>query len=149
MYWFRNSKKLTTSQWREKIYNMKGPAPKKILIVEDEDLLIEMYEDVFERAGFEVFLATTPQEALEQTKRARPDLILLDILLPQESGITFLKLKQDVPELASIPVLAFSNFDDPAMKAQARQYGAEDYLIKTNYTPEELLARVRQYIHTE
>ena len=119
---------------------------KKILIVEDEQMLSEMYQDVFSREGFEVVPAFTGQEAREVAKTEKPDFILLDILLPGDDGVAFLKKKKEDPDIASIPVIAFSNFDDPEIRKQAFQLGVQDYLIKTNYTPQELIKKVEKYI---
>ena len=119
---------------------------KKILIVEDEQMLSEMYQDVFSREGFTVVSAFTGQEAREVAKTEKPDFILLDILLPGDDGVAFLKKKKEDPDIASIPVIAFSNFDDPEIRKQAFQLGVQDYLIKTNYTPQELIKKVEKYI---
>jgi len=119
---------------------------KKILIVEDEKILVEMYRDKFTQAGFKVISAMEAKEGLTSVKKERPDLILLDILLPNESGIYFLsQLKKD-SEIASIPVVAFSNFDDPETKAQAKKLGVKEYVIKTNYTPQEVVEKVKNYL---
>ncbi len=119
---------------------------KKILIVEDEKLLMEMYRDKFSEAGFKVSLAVEAKEGVETAKKEKPDLVLLDILLPRENGIFFLEeLKKD-PEISSIPVVAFSNFDDPETEKRAIKLGAKDYLIKTNYTPQEIVGKIEEYL---
>lgn len=119
---------------------------KKILIVEDEELLSEMYQEVFEKQGFKVVTATTGQEAVKVATDEKPDFVLLDILLPGDNGIYFLEQRKQNPELVSIPVVAFSNFDDPNIKKSAFRLGAKDYLIKTNYTPQEVVKKVEKYI---
>ena len=122
---------------------------KKILIVEDEKILAEMYKDKFTEAGFEVFLALEAKEGLKLAKKERPDLIVLDILLPRENGITFLTWLRKDSETASIPVVAFSNYDDPATKREAAKLGVKEYLIKTSYTPSEIVAKVKQLLADE
>ena len=119
---------------------------KKILIVEDEELLSEMYREVFEKEGFLVARASSGQEALELAQKEKPDFVLLDILLAGENGIYFLEQRKSLKSIASIPVIAFSNFDDPNVKKSAFALGVRDYLIKTNYTPQEVVAKVRVYI---
>lgn len=119
---------------------------KTILIVEDEELLAEMYEEVFESEGFYVQAAQSGEEALKVAKKTKPDFILLDILLPKQNGIYFLKQRKNDPEIAQIPVMAFSNFDDPHIRKDALRLGAADYLIKTNYTPQEVVGKVRKYL---
>jgi DNA-binding response OmpR family regulator len=122
---------------------------KKILIIEDEKILAEMYRDKFTQVGFKVILAYSAEEALKilgKEKKEKPDLILLDILLPRENGITFLKKIKKDSKISSIPVIAFSNYDDPDTKNQAFQLGVKDYLIKTSYTPNEIVAKVKQLL---
>ena len=119
---------------------------KKILIVEDEKILAEMYYDRFVQAGFKVVMAYSAEEGIEAALKEKPDLILLDILLPRENGIGFLgKLRKD-PKIASTKVVAFSNYDDPATKKEAMEFGAKEYLIKTNYTPQEIIEKIKGYL---
>ena len=120
--------------------------PKKILIVEDEKILAEIYRDKFIEAGFKVSATFEAKEGLKLAKKEKPDLIVLDILLPRENGVYFLtELKNDL-EISSIPVVVFSNFDDPETKRTALRLGVKDYLIKTNYTPKEIVAKIKNYL---
>ncbi|MCD6550502.1 response regulator [bacterium] len=119
---------------------------KKILIIEDEKILREMYEERFKQAGFKVISAEDGIEALKVIKEKKPDLILLDILLPKENGIDFLKKYRKTAEFSSIPVIAFSNFDDPDTKEEAKSLGVKDYLIKSNHTPKEILMKLQKYL---
>jgi len=119
---------------------------KKILLIEDEQILVKMYRDKFSQAGFEVFLAFESKEGLALVKKERPDLIVLDILLPRENGIVFLTRLRKDPEISSIPVVTFSNYDDPATKKEAAKLGVKDYLIKTNYTPQEIVEKIKSYL---
>jgi len=119
---------------------------KKILIIEDEKILAEMYRDKFTQAGLKVYLAFDSKEGLALAKKEKPDLIILDILLPKENGIVFLTWLRKDSEISSIPVVAFSNYDDPETKRQAAKLGAKDYLIKTSYTPQEIVEKIREYL---
>lgn len=119
---------------------------KKILIVEDEKILREMYRDKFIQAGFEVILAFSAEEGIEVIAKEKPDLILLDILLPRANGINFLERIKKEAEFNSIPVVAFSNYDDQKAKEDALKLGAKDYLIKTNYTPQEIIEKIKNYL---
>lgn len=120
---------------------------KKILIIEDEKILADMYKEKFEMAGFKVFWAADAEEGLIMVKKEKPALILLDILLPRGNGISFLeKVKKD-PDVSSIPTVAFSNYDDPQTKEKARKLEAKDYLIKTNFTPEEIVTKIKEYLN--
>lgn len=125
---------------------MEKKIEKKILIVEDEKILSDMYSEKFASAGFKVILAREAREGLKLAKREKPDLIVLDILLPRENGIFFLEKLRRYREMASVPVLVFSNFDDPDTKKQAKKFGAKDYLIKTNYTPQQILGKIKKFL---
>lgn len=119
---------------------------KKILIIEDEKILSDMYQEKFTRAGFKVSVAYEAEEGLILAKKVKPDLIILDILLPKENGISFLKKLRETPEGSSVVVVAFSNYDDREIKKEAFKLGAKDYLIKTNYTPEEVVNKIKKYL---
>src|SRR4030066_1477709 len=106
---------------------------KKILIIEDEKILREMYYDKFIQAGFHIILADSAEEGLKILSKTKPDLILLDILLPKANGIKFLTKLRKKPEFNSLPIVAFSNFDSPETKKAAFELGVKDYLIKTNF----------------
>jgi two-component system alkaline phosphatase synthesis response regulator PhoP len=118
----------------------------KILIIEDEPILAEMYRDKFIKSGFEILSAFSAEQGLEMAKKEAPDLILLDILLPRENGVTFLTWLRKEKEIASIPVLVFSNYDDKETKESMFKLEIKDYLIKTNHTPNEIVAKIKQLL---
>lgn len=122
------------------------PTKKTILIVEDEEMLSQMYQEVFEKEGFDVVTASNGKEAVKVAQDAKPDVVLLDILLPEENGIYFLEQRKLQSSLSAIPVVAFSNFDDSNIKKRAFELGIKDYLIKTNYIPQEVVDKVKLYI---
>jgi two-component system alkaline phosphatase synthesis response regulator PhoP len=119
----------------------------KILIIEDEPGLAEMYREKFIKSGFEVISSFTAEQGLEVAKKEKPDLILLDILLPKENGVTFLDWLRKEKEIAFIPVLVFSNYDDKEIKDATLKLKAKDYLIKTNHTPNEIVAKIKRLLN--
>lgn len=119
---------------------------KKILLVEDEKLLGEMYRDKFIQAGFEVIWVDSAEKGIEIVSQMKLDMIILDILLPRKNGIDFLKQLRENKNIAPIPVMAFSNFDDPETKKQVMGLGAKEYLIKTNYIPAEIIEKIKKYL---
>ena len=119
---------------------------KKILIIEDEKILREMYHDKFIQAGFEITLANSAEEGIKVVSKVKPDLVLLDILLPKTNGISFLTKLRKKPEFDSLPIIAFSNFDSPETRKAAFDLGVKDYLIKTNFTPQEIVEKIKEYI---
>ncbi len=118
----------------------------KILIIEDEKILSEMYRLKFAKEGYEVISAMDVREGMDLAKSEKPDLIILDILLPKENGIKFLEERQGLKEIAGIPVIVLSNFDDPETKRKAFALGAVDYLIKSNYNPQDILDKINSYL---
>lgn len=92
-------------------------------------------------------MAFESREGLEIAKKERPDLIILDILLPRENGIVFLNWLRKDAKISSIPVVAFSNYDDPATKREAAKLGVKEYLLKTNYTPQEIVEKIKEYLN--
>ena len=120
---------------------------KKILIIEDEKILSDMYVDKLSREGFKIFCAITSRAGLSLASKKKPDLILLDILLPKENGISFLEKLRKNPKIANIKVLIFSNYDDLETKKLAEELGVKTYLIKTNYTPKEMVEKVKEHLN--
>lgn len=118
----------------------------KILIIEDEKILGEMYKDKLENSGHQVFLTMTAKEGLEIAKKEKPDLIILDILLPGENGVSFLKWIKKELELSKIPVVVLSNYDGLSTKKEAFELGVKDYFLKTDLTPEQLVRKIERYL---
>ncbi len=119
---------------------------KKILIIEDEKILREMYYDKFVQAGFDITLVGSAEEGIKVVLKVKPDLVLLDILLPEKNGISFLTKLREKPEFDSLPVVAFSNFDSPETKKAAFELGVKDYLIKTSFTPKQIIEKIKSYL---
>lgn len=118
----------------------------RILLVEDDLQILDIYKDKFSKSGFEIFTSISAEEGIALLKKKKPDLVILDILLPKGDGIFFLKEQKKDGEVASIPVIAFSNFDDPETKEKAKSMGVKDYLIKANLTPNEVVLKVKEYL---
>jgi len=137
------------SKKKEEAKNQISGTKKKILLIEDEKVLVEMYKDKFDKEGFEILLAFDSKEGLRLAKKEKPDLVILDILLPKENGISFLEWQSKDPEISSIPVIVFSNYDDPETKKKAKELGVKEYLIKANYTPNRIVEKVKSYLELE
>ena len=119
---------------------------KKIIIAEDEPVLIEMYRLYFERAGYEVLKASNGRECIDFVKNEKPNIILLDILMPKVDGWEVLKQLKTDPETKKIPILVFSNLGQTQEIQKGLDLGADDYVIKSNMTPKELLEKVEGMI---
>ena len=114
----------------------------KILVVEDEEILLTALREELESGGYQVEGATDGIDGLEKTKAFKPDLILLDLLMPKMDGMEMLqKLKAD-SEIRDVPVVILTNLSDYEKISEALSLGAMDYLVKANYKLEDLLEKV-------
>jgi DNA-binding response OmpR family regulator len=116
----------------------------KILIVEDEKPLQDALVDKFTSEKFTTYRASDGQEGLAVTKRVKPDIILLDIVMPNMDGMTMLKLLRQESWGADIPVILLTNLSDFTNVADAVQHHAFDFLVKSNWTLDAVVATVRQ-----
>jgi len=119
---------------------------KKILVVEDEELIRNLLEKKLQREGYEVFAAENGIEGLEKMKEVHPDLILLDILMPQKGGFEVMEEMQKDEELREIPVIIISNSGQPVELDRAKELGVKDWLIKTEFDPQEVLEKVKKQL---
>ncbi|MDD5739082.1 MAG: response regulator [Candidatus Pacebacteria bacterium] len=119
---------------------------KKLLIVEDEPVLMEMYLAKFTRQDLTILSANSAEQGFAIAKKERPDLILLDILLPMGNGIDLLEKIRKDEDIKDTKVLTFSNYDDISTKKKAIELGSIDYLIKTNYTPNQIFKIIQNIL---
>jgi CheY-like chemotaxis protein len=120
---------------------------KKILVVEDELYLRELYLDILKGEGYQVTDAADGEKAYEEITKGGYDLVLLDIMLPKMDGLTILKKIKDAP--SSNPnkgIVMLTNLGHDSAISQAISLGARGYMIKSDYTPEELLKEVQHYL---
>jgi CheY-like chemotaxis protein len=117
----------------------------KILLVEDDAILVEMYQAKFELEGHEVHVATNGEECLDVLEEYVPELILLDILMPKLNGFHVLKEITKKPNLRQIPVILLTNLGEAEVDMNqelATALGVNDYLIKSHHTPDEVVDKV-------
>ncbi|SRR6056297_1147403 len=119
---------------------------KKVLIIEDEEILIDIYKEKFTAEGFDVNLADNIKDGLKITREKEPDIVLLDLLLPDDNGLVYLRQKEEDQKIKSIPVIVLSNYSQKSMIDKAQHLTIKDYLIKANYTPSQLVEKVNQYL---
>ena len=117
--------------------------PRKVLIVEDDKFLRELIVKKVTTEGYEVSAAVDGEEGVKKAKETRPDLVLLDLILPGIDGFEVLsQIKQD-PGLASIPVIILSNLGQKEDVEKGLKLGATDYLIKAHFTPGEIIEKIK------
>ena len=117
-----------------------------ILIVEDENYLRDLYIDIFKQDGFEVDTAKDGNEAYDKMSHNEYDLILLDIILPGMDGMQVLDKLAKEKKVTLTNVVLLTNLSQDLVIAKALDYGVRGYLIKSDYTPEELLKEVRSFL---
>ncbi len=118
----------------------------KVLLVEDDLSLMKIYSNKLKISGFEVSLATTGDEGLRKAQVDQPNIILLDLILPGMDGFLVLEeLKKD-PLTENIPVVILSNLGQPTDIERGKRLGAMDYLIKSDISLLDLVAKVKKYI---
>ena len=121
----------------------------RIMLVEDDAILAEMYQAKFELEKHEVKLATNGEECLELLDSYVPDLILLDILMPKLNGFHVLKEIKKRPNLRQIPVILLTNLGEAEVDMNqelAKALGVNDYLIKSHHTPDEVVTKINRVL---
>jgi two-component system phosphate regulon response regulator PhoB/two-component system alkaline phosphatase synthesis response regulator PhoP len=118
----------------------------KILLVEDDEFMVDLLAHELGKNGFEVTLAKTGAEAVSKFKESAPDLILLDILLPDKNGFDVLREIRRLPEGVGASVVILSNLSETNYREEAERLGAIDYLVKANFSLGEIIERIKQAI---
>ena len=119
---------------------------KILLIVEDDKALQKAISEALTDAKFEVMLASDGNEGMSRARKKKPDLILLDLILPDKDGYkVLLELKKD-KKLKKIPVIIFTVIDTEVSIKECKAVGAVDYLIKPNYSLKEVVKKVKQHL---
>ena len=123
---------------------MERKKKKKVLLVEDDPLLIDIYTTKLKKEGFLVEVAVDGEGALRSYKKEKPDLVLLDIVLPNRNGWEVLKTINKDPERPKIIIL--SNLGQKEEIQKGLSLGADKYLIKANYTPSEVIEEIKKIL---
>ena len=121
---------------------------KRILLVDDDRDFVEMLTDLMETSGYEVLTAISGEEGIEKCKESSPDLILLDIMLPQIDGLDVLYMLRNLYNTKAIPIIIVTGKTEMESFFQAKGFGATDYIMKP-FHPEELLALIAKHLPSE
>jgi DNA-binding response OmpR family regulator len=126
--------------------NMTNEKKIKILIVEDDTMISSMYKTKLIQDGYEAIIAEDGSSGLEMAKKELPQLIMLDVILPQLDGFSVLsELKKDTAT-KKIPVIMLTNLGTDEDRKKGRELGATDYLVKANFTPTEVSKKVGELL---
>ena len=116
---------------------------KVILLVDDDLTLREMYDERLKAEGFEIVQASNGEEALSQAKETKPNVILLDVMMPKINGFDVLKQLKEDPETQDIPVIILTALIQDVDRAQGKKLGAADYIVKSETMPGEVIAKIK------
>ena len=116
--------------------------PDSVLIVEDEQDVIDLLRYNLNRAGFDVLIATNGVKGLEMARSERPDVMILDLMLPQLGGEKVCKALKDDPDTATIPIIMLTAKGQPNDRVSGFELGADDYVPKP-FSPKELVLRIQ------
>lgn len=120
---------------------------KKVLIIEDDSMISSMYKTKLTQEGFEVLVAETGSRGLEMAMQEKPDLILLDVILPQLDGFAVLQeIKSAQASTKDIPVIMLTNLSTEEDKDKGAKFGATEYLVKASLTPTQVSDTVKKYL---
>ena len=119
---------------------------KKILLVEDDMALSAGYRSRLEIEGFDVREANNGEDALSATVEYRPDLILLDVMMPKISGFDVLDILRNTPETANVRIIMLTALSQPKDKERAESLGVDDYLVKSQVVIGDVVARVKHHL---
>lgn len=118
----------------------------RILIVEDDDFLLQMYAAKLELENFTVYTATTGPQGLKVSQKELPDLILLDLNLPEMDGFEVLRKLKTESTTKNIPILILTNYAQKENIDRCLDLGAEDYLIKAHFVPSEVIEKIKNIL---
>lgn len=121
---------------------------KKILLVEDDPLIAEIYTKKLDECGFDVELAADGETAFKKIQEEMFDLVILDIVLPQLTGFELLKRMEKDIESKKLTVLVLSNLGQKSDIELAKELGVVRYLIKANFTPSEVIFEIKKLLKT-
>ena len=119
---------------------------KKVVIIEDDEHILKVYEIKLAKEGVEVKVFRDGPSGLAGIAAEKPDLVLLDLMIPGHDGFWVLEELKKKPELASIPVIVLSNLGQQTDRDRAMGLGAVDYLIKVDYSIGQVIDKVKQYV---
>ena len=119
---------------------------KKVVIVEDDDHISKVYEIKFAKEGIKTVIARDGEEGVIVITAEKPDMIILDLMVPKKDGFAVLEEIKKNPELANIPVIVLSNLGQKVDQERALALGANEYFVKVNQPIQEIIDKVKAYL---
>jgi DNA-binding response OmpR family regulator len=122
---------------------------KKILFIEDESALQKTFGEILSQEGYEMISASDGEIGLKLAKEKKPDLILLDLILPRVHGFDVLKKLKEDEETKEIPIIILTNLERIGDVDKALELGATTYLVKAQYSLEEVVTKIKQALSSK
>ncbi|HEX8966126.1 MAG TPA: response regulator [Patescibacteria group bacterium] len=119
---------------------------KYIFVAEDDTFYLNIYQSKLEKEGYEVGIAKNGQQTIEEIKKRKPDLLLLDLVMPIKDGFEVLKEIHDNVTLKGIKVIVVSNLGQEEDVKKAKELGAVDYIIKANMSITQIMEKIKSHI---
>lgn len=123
-----------------------SPDKKHILVVEDDPFYLRIFEKKLTVEGFDVQLASDGEQGLRAAENRKPDLILLDMIMPVKDGFETLKELKQSATLKTIPVIVLSNLGQESDIQKTKELDAVDFIIKSNMSIQEVIEKVKKYV---
>lgn len=118
----------------------------KILLIEDEEMLANMYETKFKNEGYDIKKALDGETGLKMALEDKPDVILLDIIMPKLDGFSVLRALKENAKTKDVPVVLLTNLGQDEDVKKGKAMGAAGYLVKANMTPAEVVEKIKEYL---
>ncbi len=125
---------------------MEGPK-KKILLVEDDETLAMVYQQRLELEGFEVKHSVNGEQALSDAVEFKPDLVLLDVMMPKLNGFDVLDILRNSPQTRNVHIIMLTALSQPKDAERARELGADDFLVKSQVVIGDVVARIKHELN--
>lgn len=119
---------------------------KKILLVEDDDSLATVYQTRLQAEGFDTRRVPNGEDALAVALEYKPDLILLDVMMPKVSGFDVLDILRNTPETTNVKIIMLTALSQDTDKQRAQELGADDYLVKSQVVIADVVDRIKQHL---
>jgi two-component system phosphate regulon response regulator PhoB len=124
-----------------------GSHPKRILLVEDDDALANVYVMRLQAEGFDVRRVANGEEALASALSYKPDLVLLDVMMPKVSGFDVLDILRNTPETSNLKIIMLTALSQDSDKERANAMGVDDYLVKSQVVIADVIDRIKHHLN--
>lgn len=117
---------------------------KTVLLIEDDPFMVSLLSGELSKSGFDVVFAADGEAGVEKFREAKPDAMIVDIILPKKTGLEALREIRGIPGGEEVPTVILSNLEEATYVSEAQELGAKAYLVKANVDMSEIVAKVKQ-----